>query len=263
MICETLRHVDSYLRRPNSVPARIASKVSPITGQDYLNSKRKRAVEIAVTTPAVLVSTPLIAVLALGAWLGDRRNPFFVQERIGKKGQPVKVVKIRSMYCGAENRHSEVIFTNPEIKPHEDPRSTAFGKLLRKTSMDELPQLLQVWMGQISLVGFRIIPQEDVDHVLAKKPTAQTTRWTENILISPSLLSLHAVMSEHTKNPLNRVHYDEFYLRYASLGLDLYILYKSILGISLGRRKQNGSIGGDKKIHHDADRRRQNTAHYA
>jgi len=129
----------------------------------------KRTVDVVVAGLAVVVLSPLIALIALGIKLETRGKVFFRQVRMGRGGQTFSVMKFRSMYEDAEARKRELQQLNDiadgiMFKIHEDPRVTRFGRLLRQYSLDELPQLFNVLRGEMSLVGPRplILDESDV-----------------------------------------------------------------------------------------------------
>jgi lipopolysaccharide/colanic/teichoic acid biosynthesis glycosyltransferase len=120
----------------------------------------KRAIDIAGASFALLVFAPLFTGIALLIWLEDRRAPiFFAQRRTGRGGRTFAVLKFRTMVRNAdelkEQLRSQSIVPWPDFRLVNDPRVTRIGRLLRKTSLDELPQLINVLRGDMSLVGPR------------------------------------------------------------------------------------------------------------
>jgi exopolysaccharide biosynthesis polyprenyl glycosylphosphotransferase len=119
----------------------------------------KRAFDIAVAGPTLLALAPLIAFLALLVRLDSRGPVFYVQTRAGRGGAPFRMVKFRTMVADADARLPELVqlaeLPEPMYKLRSDPRVTRVGRFLRRTSLDELPQLLNVLRGQMSLVGPR------------------------------------------------------------------------------------------------------------
>lgn len=130
----------------------------------------RRAQDIFFSLLALIVLFPLLAVLALIIFLDDPHgSPFFVQERIGRNGKPFQFIKFRSMVVNAEAKLDELLEKNemdgPVFKIKDDPRITRIGKFIRKTSIDELPQLLNILMGDMSIVGPRpALPREVVHY---------------------------------------------------------------------------------------------------
>lgn len=126
----------------------------------------RRAQDILLSAVALIVLSPVFLILALVIYLDDPHgSPFFVQERIGRNGKPFKFIKFRSMVVNAEAQLGDLKDLNekdgPMFKIKDDPRITRIGKFLRKTSLDELPQLFNVLCGDMSIVGPRpCLPKE-------------------------------------------------------------------------------------------------------
>lgn len=142
-----------------------------IDSKEVLHSKKvywffRRAQDIFFSALALIVLAPLFLILSLVIYIDDPHgSPFFVQERIGRKGKPFKFIKFRSMVVNAEARLDELKDRNekdgPMFKIKDDPRITRVGKFIRKTSLDELPQLFNVLRGDMSIVGPRpCLPKE-------------------------------------------------------------------------------------------------------
>jgi exopolysaccharide biosynthesis polyprenyl glycosylphosphotransferase len=125
----------------------------------------KRAFDLTGATILLLAVAPIMAACALAVRLGSKGPILFRQTRIGRDGEPFQILKFRTMVPDAESRKRELIHLNETqglFKMAEDPRVTRVGRFLRKTAMDELPQLLNVWRGEMSLVGPRpLVVDED------------------------------------------------------------------------------------------------------
>lgn len=138
------------------------------TGIDerYVYRVLKRLFDIVFSLGVLLVLSPLFLVVALMVWLDDPKgSPLFFQERVGKRGKTFRMVKFRTMCVDAEARLDEFMDANekdgPVFKIAEDPRVTRVGRVLRKTSLDELPQFWNVLVGDMSVVGPRpALPRE-------------------------------------------------------------------------------------------------------
>ena len=125
----------------------------------------KRLFDLVVAGLALLVLLPLLLVLMAAIWIESPGNPIFVQRRLGQFGEPFPLLKLRTMVPDAERRRSEVEHLNeskpPLFKARNDPRVTRLGRLLRASSLDELPQIVNVIRGEMSLVGPRPrLPEE-------------------------------------------------------------------------------------------------------
>ncbi|MGI6705180.1 MAG: sugar transferase [Clostridia bacterium] len=119
----------------------------------------KRLMDIVGAIIGIILFSPLFILIPILIKLDSKGSVFFIQTRCGKEGRPFKIIKFRSMVMDAEKSLNDLEHLNeadgPVFKIREDPRRTRFGKFLRRTSLDELPQLLNVLKGDMSLVGPR------------------------------------------------------------------------------------------------------------
>lgn len=125
----------------------------------------KRIFDIILSSAAIIVLSPVMLIVGVLVFLQDFHNPFFVQTRLTKDGRKFKMIKFRSMCIDAEDKLSDLMGQNeadgPVFKMENDPRVTKFGRFIRKTSIDELPQLFNIFAGTMSIVGPRPpIPSE-------------------------------------------------------------------------------------------------------
>lgn len=218
--------LDRYFRREDTLLATALNKISPHCGQDYIDSSRKRVAELAITIPPAILALPVIVALAAAAKIEDGGSFFYVDQRLGRDQRPFPVIKIRSMRKGSDN--AMVNLLNAErFSAGGDPRNTRVGRFMRRHELEELPELFQVIRGYLSLVGIRAAPQYVFDYL--EKIRARTfDRWKEAYFSGrPGLVSLNASMNPNHKDNRRRYHYDVFYAKRASLGLDLYILYRA------------------------------------
>ena len=125
----------------------------------------KRALDVVVAGTAIALTSPIVAACALAIVVVSPGSPFFAQERVAKNGRRFKMFKLRTMVDGAHNYHEEMRALSdvggPVLKIRNDPRIHRIGKFLRRTSIDELPNLFNVLRGEMSIVGPRPpLPQE-------------------------------------------------------------------------------------------------------
>lgn len=173
---------------------------------------------------ALLLLSPLLAVLAVAIRLADKGPALFTQTRIGKNGRPFKIYKFRTMVVDAEQRLAELQLSNDFdsvlFKMRSDPRITAVGARLRKWSMDELPQLINVARGEMSLVGPRPpLPDEAAryaDHVRRR------------LVVKPGLTGMWQVSGRSDLSWEETVRLDLRYVENWSFALDLQILWKTL-----------------------------------
>jgi lipopolysaccharide/colanic/teichoic acid biosynthesis glycosyltransferase len=128
----------------------------------------KRAGDVVVGTGLLLATAPIVAVAALGIICAAGGRPFFTQERVGQGGRRFRMFKLRTMVAGAHEMRDEIMHLNevdgPVFKIRNDPRLHPLGRFLRRTSIDELPNLLNVILGDMSLVGPRPALPNEVEH---------------------------------------------------------------------------------------------------
>ena len=179
---------------------------------------------------ALIMLSPLMLALALAIWLTDKGPAFFIQRRVGKDGQVFRIFKFRTMVVDAEKRLAELQASNDFdgvlFKMRRDPRVTAVGSYLRKWSLDELPQLINVLLGEMSLVGPRpALPDEAAlyaDHVRRR------------LVVKPGLTGLWQVSGRSDLSWDESVRLDLRYVENWSLALDLQVLWKTFSVIFRG-----------------------------
>jgi exopolysaccharide biosynthesis polyprenyl glycosylphosphotransferase len=177
-----------------------------------------------VAAAALLLLSPLLALLGLTIWLSDRGPALFTQVRVGKDGRAFRIYKFRTMVVDAEQRKAELLATNETdgilFKLRNDPRITAVGAHLRRWSVDELPQLINVFLGDMSLVGPRpALPDE------AQKYAEHVHR---RLVVKPGITGLWQVSGRSDLSWDESVRLDLRYVENWSFALDLQILWKTI-----------------------------------
>jgi exopolysaccharide biosynthesis polyprenyl glycosylphosphotransferase len=186
----------------------------------------KRAIDIVVSTVLLVVLSPLLLTLAIIVRLTSGGPALFVHTRCGYRGRPFRFYKFRSMVVDAEARKRELIHLNevqgPAFKIARDPRTTPFGSFLRKYSLDELPQLWNVLMGDMSLVGPRPPTPGEV--------SVYTRRQAQRLSVIPGITGLWQVSGRSNITSFDRwVELDLMYVEHWSLWLDLRILARTVL----------------------------------
>lgn len=187
----------------------------------------KRGFDVVASLVAIAVFLLPCLIVALFIYLEDRGNPIFHQTRIGKNGEEFTLLKFRSMRINAEEGGK------PQLCSEEDSRLTRVGAFLRRHHLDELPQLLNVLVGDMSFVGYRPERQYFIDLILEQDP-----RYANLFAIRPGLFSEATLYNGYTdtmEKMLTRLHMDLDYLERRSLWLDITIIYKTAMSIIIGK----------------------------
>jgi Undecaprenyl-phosphate galactose phosphotransferase WbaP len=203
---------------------------------DPARTLMKRWFDLLVVGSTLPLWGPLCALLAGLIWLEDRSNPLFRQARVGLSGGIFSTLKFRTMVPNAEEILREKLESDPEFraewnagcKVKRDPRVTWTGRFLRKTSLDELPQLINVLRGEMSLVGPRPLP----DYHYAQLPD-EVVRLRERV--RPGITGLWQVSGRSESGNLGMIRWDPYYVRNWSLWLDLVILFRTVRVVLYGR----------------------------
>jgi exopolysaccharide biosynthesis polyprenyl glycosylphosphotransferase len=184
----------------------------------------KRLFDFVASAMLLLVLSPVLALIALLIKLESPGPVFFLQERIGEQGRRFKMIKFRSMYQDADRRWHEVARRddagNLIHKVEGDPRITRIGRRLRRSSLDELPQLINVLRGEMSLVG----PRPEMPYIAAEY---QPWQW-QRFRVPPGITGWWQVNGRSDKPMHLHTEDDLYYIQNYSFWLDLRILYKTI-----------------------------------
>ena len=206
-----------------------------------LERAAKRAIDLVAAGAGLVVLAP--AMLAIAALLRRDGDVFFAQSRIGEGGRRFRCLKFRSMHPDAESRLRQLLDSDPaaraEWAAHQklsrDPRITSLGRFLRRTSLDELPQLINVLRGEMSLVGPRPmvapeVPGYDNDHAYYHGPDC-----TWYAACRPGISGLWQISGRATTGYAERIRLDRWYARHWSIWLDIAILLKTLRVVLFSR----------------------------
>lgn len=218
-----LTRFDTNIEAEISVLSRAVSKAGD---QTLYRKYIKRALDVAFTLALAPIVLPFICAAAFLIAM-DGRNPFYSQLRIGEGGKVFRLLKLRTMVHNADKRLEAYLATNPEARDEwdstqklkKDPRVTLVGRILRKTSLDELPQLWNVLTGEMSIVGPRPMMVNQKDAYLGKA----------YYRLQPGITGLWQVSDRNEGEFVGRVRYDEIYDRVCSLKTDLWVLMRTVV----------------------------------
>ena len=197
-----------------------------------LHDRRRLAIKRAIDILFCILLSPLLLPLGLALALLIRMDspgsPLYRQVRLGRSGQPILVYKFRTMVADADARLKEWLNDNPDLKEEwerdhklkHDPRITRMGRFLRKTSLDELPQLLNVALGDMSVVG----PRPIVDDEVKKYGVV----FEEYCRVRPGITGLWQISGRNNTTYAERVAYDRYYINNWSVWMDIWILAKTV-----------------------------------
>lgn len=198
---------------------------------DIRQQTLKRAMDILLVSIGGLIISPFLLLIALLVMLDSHGSLFYGQSRIGKGGRKFKALKFRTMVKDADLKLKDYLEKNPEMRKEwattfklkNDPRVTKLGSFLRKYSLDEFPQLINVLKGEMSLVGPRPIVDDEVNHY---GDSFDPYTW-----VRPGITGMWQVSGRSDTEYKKRVHLDEYYVRNWSLWLDIHILARTFVAV--------------------------------
>ena len=188
----------------------------------------KRTLDIVLSVVSLMLVSPLLLLIFLAVVIESPRSPIFVQRRVGRYGTTFGLIKLRTMVPNADERLHECLAADPALREEwhstrklkHDPRVTRVGARLRRFSLDELPQLLNVLMGQMSLVGPRPVP--------ADEGTLFGADWPVVLSVRPGLTGLWAISGRSDVTYSERVALEVEYVNGCSIRSDLAIMARTI-----------------------------------
>jgi undecaprenyl phosphate N,N'-diacetylbacillosamine 1-phosphate transferase len=177
----------------------------------------KRIIDIICGVIGLIITSPLWLYVVIKIKAEDRGPVFFIQERVGKDGKLFRMYKFRSMVVGAEKKGLGVFVST------DDERITKIGKFIRKTSIDELPQLINVLKGEMSIVG----PRPTLEYQVERYNKEQKRR----LLVKPGITGWAQVNGRNNMTWPEKIELDLWYVDHWSIGLDLKIIKETIRSI--------------------------------
>lgn len=188
----------------------------------------KRFLDIVISFIGMIILSPIFLIIALVIKLDSKGPVFFVHKRIGKDGKEIGIYKFRTMVDNAEDLIKE--FTEEQQKEfrecyklEHDPRVTKIGKFLRKTSLDELPQVLNILKGDLSIIGPRPVIEEELEKYGKNRE--------KFISVKPGLTGYWAANGRSDTTYAERVQMELYYIDNMSLKLDIQVFFKTIIAV--------------------------------
>lgn len=222
----TLRNRDAYTG--------VGTQVNDLTEQ-FLKGITlfvKRLIDICGAIVGIIILIPVTAVVAVVNFICKDYGPlFYSQDRIGKDGKHFKMYKFRSMVVGADEILKKLLAENEDLrkefeatrKLQNDPRITKAGKILRKTSLDEFPQFINVLKGEMSLVGPRAVIDDEIEYFGNHKE--------EVLSVKPGITGYWAANGRSNTSYDERVEMETYYANNVSIPLDIKILFKTVISV--------------------------------
>jgi lipopolysaccharide/colanic/teichoic acid biosynthesis glycosyltransferase len=190
----------------------------------------KRALDLAIALAGSVATAPVVALAALAIRLETRGSPIYTQTRVGRDGVPFRIFKLRTMVSGAEFQGRGLAIQAG------DARITRVGAVLRRFSLDELPNLWNVVRGEMSIVGPRPTLQHQVD--------AYTAQQRRRLAVKPGITGWAQVNGRAALPWARRIELDLYYVEHRSLALDLRILRRTVAMVFRGHGLYKGESGG-------------------
>ena len=217
---ETTENIETTsLRTQSDVKTKISKKV-------YI--KIKRVIDVILASVALILLSPLFAIIAIAIKIDSKGPVFFAHKRIGKNGKIIKLYKFRSMVINAEELIKS--FTPEQMREYKenykltnDPRITKVGKFLRKTSLDELPQLINIINGDLSIIGPRPVVADELEKYGVNKDKFLSD--------TPGLTGYWAANGRSNTTYEQRMEMELYYIDNLSLKMDIKVFFKTILSV--------------------------------
>lgn len=219
------QELEAVVRKHSRYLQKVAEMASVELPRWYLVAKR--SMDIFVSTVGLILLSPLLLVVAALVKIDSRGPVFFSQERVGKGGKLFKMHKFRTMVADAEKR------TGPVWAAESDPRVTFIGRFLRKSKIDELPQLVNLMKGEMSMVGPRPERPFFVDQFAKVIPG-----YTRRLEVTPGLTGpaqLRNGYDRYAIDVIRKLRFDVTYMKKMSLSMDLRLLAETFVAVLMGR----------------------------
>lgn len=179
----------------------------------------KKCFEFILSFVLLIITLPICLIACIAIYLELGVNPIYTQKRVGLNGYIFKIYKLRSMYIDAEK-------DGPRWASKNDERVTKVGRIIRKTRIDELPQLVNILKGDMSIIGPRPERTELIKEFIKYLPD-----FNDRLLVKPGITGWAQVNGGYTLTPKEKLEFDKYYIQNRGFKLDLLILIKTIMVI--------------------------------
>jgi exopolysaccharide biosynthesis polyprenyl glycosylphosphotransferase len=189
--------------------------------------KLKRLMDILISLLLLIISSPILIIVSVAIKIDSEGPVLFKQERLGQNGKPFKVLKFRSMIKDAEK------YTGPVWSQKDDPRVTRMGKFVRKARIDEIPQMINVLKGEMSLVGPR--PEREF---FVEKLSKEIPYYKRRLKVRPGVTGWAQIKHKYDETIEDvkiKLRYDLFYIENMSIRMDFKILLRTVYVVLFGK----------------------------
>lgn len=208
-------------------------EVKKTSSQGILYRFFKRLFDILISGVMLIILIPVFIVFSVIYLIGENKGPlFYRQVRVGRNGELFKMYKFRSMVVNADKKllankelYAKYVANSYKLPDGEDPRVTKFGRFIRKTSLDELPQFINIFIGNMSIIGPRPIVEKELMEYETKE------RIDKLLSVTPGAMGYWQAIGRSNIEYPERCEIELYYVEHASLGFDVKIMFKNVISI--------------------------------
>jgi len=210
-------NIEIYVQR------NIGKNTTVVVENKFWYEKIKRVMDIVLSLIGLVIAIPLMLIFGIAIKLESKGPVFYSQERVGKNGKVFMLYKLRSMYQNAEENGAK-------WAEKDDPRVTKVGRIMRKTRIDELPQLFNVLKGDMSIVGPR--PERPI---FTYQFNEEIPGFVNRLQVKPGLTGWAQVNGGYELDPAEKLEYDLYYIENRSIWMDIKIMLNTVKVILTGK----------------------------
>lgn len=210
-----------------------AIEVKKTSSQGIMYRFFKRLFDILISGVMLIILIPVFIVFSVIYLIGENKGPlFYRQVRVGRNGELFKMYKFRSMVVNADKKllankelYAKYVANSYKLPDGEDPRVTKFGRFIRRTSLDELPQFINIFIGNMSIIGPRPIVEKELTEYETKE------RIDKLLSVTPGAMGYWQASGRSNIEYPERCEIELYYVDHASLGFDIKIMFKNVISI--------------------------------